>query len=170
MKKILILVIVMIVLAWFIFCKSFTLKNKEDQNSNLENNNVLNKDEERDNNMNKEEIWKVNIIINDTTFTATLIDNETTREFMKLLPLNITMNELNGNEKYYYLDKSLPNHAAAVGKINTGDLMLYGSDCLVLFYDTFHTNYFYTRIGTLDEPNNLKTIVSNGNINISITK
>ena len=84
--------------------------------------------------------------------------------------INITMNELNGNEKYYYFNEYLPSNSSKVGKINSGDLMLYGSDCLVLFYDSFNTSYSYTRIGVLDNPEKLKEIVGNGNINVNISK
>ena len=80
------------------------------------------------------------------------------------------MNELNGNEKYYYFNEYLPSNSSKVGKINSGDLMLYGSDCLVLFYDSFNTSYSYTRIGVLDNPEKLKEIVGNGNINVNISK
>lgn len=113
---------------------------------------------------------KINITINNQTLSATLEDNETSREFIKLLPLNISMNELNGNEKYYYFDRALPSNSTKIDKINSGDIMLYGDDCLVLFYDTFHTNYRYTKIGKLDNSNNIKNIVGNGNINISISR
>lgn len=174
MKKLCIFVVAIIVLVSLILIGYFTLNNQEDQSSNLENNdtsnNVQNNEEESEHNMNKDEILKVNVIINGTNFTATLIDSKTTREFMEMLPLNISMSELNGNEKYYYLDNSLPSNATRVDRINAGDIMLYGSDCLVLFYDTFNTSYSYTRIGAIDDPSNLKTIVGNGNIDIFVTK
>ena len=50
---------------------------------------------------------KVEIGIGDKIFSATLADNETARAFMALLPATMTMNELNGNEKYKYLDVAL---------------------------------------------------------------
>jgi len=113
---------------------------------------------------------KINITIHDKSFSATLEDNETSREFIKRLPLSISMNELNKNEKYYYFDHPLPSNATKIDKINSGDIMLYGNDCLVLFYDTFNTDYSYTRIGKLDNPNNIKSIVGNGNMNIYISR
>ncbi len=56
--------------------------------------------------------------------------------------------ELNGNEKYAYLDDSLPVGRSARATIaRAGDIMLFGDDCLVLFYETFSSSYRYTRIG-----------------------
>ncbi len=48
--------------------------------------------------------------------------------------------------------------------------MLYGSDCLVLFYETFNTSYSYTRIGKIDNPSSLKDSVGSGNIKIYFSK
>ena len=69
------------------------------------------------------------------------------------------MDELNGNEKYYYMTSSLPTNSKRVGNIETGDIMLYGSDCLVIFYESFNTPYSYTRIGKIDNPSSLKGTV-----------
>lgn len=115
-------------------------------------------------------VSKINVNINGTNYTATLEDNETTRELVNRLPLNITMSELNGNEKYYYFDASLPSNASRVESIKIGDIMLYGSDCIVIFYDSFSTPYSYTRIGKIENPKSLKEIVGKGNIEVSITK
>ena len=88
----------------------------------------------------------INIIVGSKTFTATLADSETGKAFAALLPLTVTMNELNGNEKYYYLSSSLPTAAYQPGTIHAGDLMLYGNNCVVLFYETFNSSYSYTPI------------------------
>ncbi len=49
----------------------------------------------------------MNITIADTIFTATLEDNDTTKAFIKQLPLTVDMSELNSNEKYKYLSSNL---------------------------------------------------------------
>ena len=41
---------------------------------------------------------QISIFINGRPFEVSLEQNETTQAFQKLLPLKITMNELNGNE------------------------------------------------------------------------
>ena len=109
---------------------------------------------------------QINITIGNHIFAATLADNETGRAFAEMLPLTIEMNELNGNEKYHYLDTSLPTDSYKPGTINTGDLLLYGNNCIVLFYKTFSSSYFYTRIGKIDNPTGLADMVGSGNVNV----
>ena len=106
----------------------------------------------------------MNLIIDDVTYNVSLEDNETTKELLKMLPLNIEMQDLNANEKYYYLDKSLPTDSRVPTRINKGDLYLYGDDCLVLFYKDFNTIYKYTKIGHID---NLKDL-DESNIKVEI--
>ncbi len=112
----------------------------------------------------------INIIIGSKTFTATLADSETGEAFAALLPLSVTMNELNGNEKYHYLSTSLPTAAYQPGTIHAGDLMLYGNNCVVLFYETFNTSYSYTRLGAIDNPSGLAEALGVGNVSVRLEK
>ena len=77
------------------------------------------------------------------------------------------MSELNGNEKYYYLENSLPVDSISPGRINSGDLMLYGSDCVVLFYESFSTTYRYTPLGRVDNPAGLAQALGSGNAKVT---
>ena len=112
----------------------------------------------------------INIIIGSKAFTATLADSETGEAFAALLPLTVTMNELNGNEKYHYLNSSLPTAAYQPGTIHAGDLMLYGNNCVVLFYETFNSSYSYTRIGAIDDPSDLAQALGAGNVSVRFEK
>lgn len=76
------------------------------------------------------------------------------------------MRELNGNEKYYYLNSSLPTNAQKVGYINAGDVMLYGNSCLVIFYESFATSYSYTKIGHINNSEELKVSLGSGDIEV----
>ena len=100
-------------------------------------------------------------------FSITLAGNETAAAFQALLPETWEMEELHGNEKYIYLDVSLPADSQAVGYIEAGDLMLYGDSCVVLFYDSFSTSYGYTRIGWVDDPEGLAEAVGSGDVTVA---
>ena len=101
---------------------------------------------------------KVKINIDGKIYNAILEDNETVKEFLKILPQEFKMNELNGNEKYIYINTNLPTNAINPKHINKGDIMLYGNNCLVIFYKSFNTSYSYTKIGHID---NLDELDSN---------
>ena len=92
----------------------------------------------------------INISINGKIYNAILEDNETVKEFLKLVPQEFKMNELNGNEKFVYMNTTLPTNAINPKHINKGDIMLYGDDCLVIFYKSFTTSYSYTKMGHID--------------------
>ena len=119
-----------------------------------------------DNNTNPIET-KMKITIGNSTFTSTLYDNATASAFKSLLPLTVNMVDLNGNEKYVDLSSSLPTNASNPGTIQNGDLMLYGSSTLVLFYKTFSTSYSYTKLGRIDDVTGLATAVGSGNRTIT---
>lgn len=190
-KKIIIITIILIILILFLlFLLNSYLKNIKDNenlvqnittntgnsniltNENSENKESLNINNEIASNLeNKneggEESMRLNIKVGDKNFTATLESNNTTKSLLEKLPLTISMSELHGNEKYYYFNESLPTNSERIGNINTGDLMLYGSDCLVLFYKSFSTSYSYTRLGHIDNPQGLADAVGNGNITVT---
>lgn len=102
-------------------------------------------------------------------FTAKLDDNPSTQALLAKLPLTIEMSEINGNEKYYYFPDSLPTNSQEVGRVKSGDLMLYGSDCLVLFYEGFPTSYSYTRLGSLDDATGLAAALGRGKVQITLS-
>lgn len=99
------------------------------------------------NNKKEKVINMIKIVIDNTEYNLNLEDNDTVKEFLNLLPQEFNMKELNGNEKYIYLDKSLPSNPSNPRQINAGDVMLYGDNCLVVFYKSFTTSYSYTKIG-----------------------
>ena len=88
-------------------------------------------------------------------FAITLTDNAAARAFAAQLPLTMDMSELNGNEKHGELPKALPANASRPGTIRAGDLIVYGSETLVVFYATFNSSYSYTRLGRADNPTGL---------------
>ena len=151
MKKVITIIVVILLLTG---CKSTIISKREDNTTSYENNGEIK-------NMN------VFLLINDNKYKVEIEDNSTTKELIKHLPLELDSKELNGNEKYNYLDFSLPTNSYHPEEIKTGDIMLYNDNCLVLFYDTFKTSYSYTKIGHVDI-DNIKELVGTDSIKIKI--
>ena len=108
------------------------------------------------------------LLIDNTEYIITLEDNETVDVLVNNMPLDLSMSNLNGNEFYSYLDFTLPTNSYNPGKINKGDIYLYGNNCLVIFYESFNTSYSYTKIGKLDNIEVLDNIKDKNNIIVSL--
>ena len=115
------------------------------------------------NNEKENKMPKIYASLNNKKLEINLEENSTTSALVKLLPLDITMNDLNKNEKYAYLDESLPTNTYSPKHIEAGDVMLFGDNCLVIFYESFDTSYSYSKIGHI---NNLPEL---GDENIDVT-
>ena len=110
---------------------------------------------------------KLKISIGTNTFTATLHNNATVIAFKKRLPMTIDMRDLNANEKYFDLPDTLPANGSNPGTIQAGDLMLYGSNTLVLFYKTFSTSYNYTPLARIEDPTGLAAALGSGHVTVT---
>jgi hypothetical protein len=108
--------------------------------------------------------------VGERRFAITLNDSAAARAFAELLPLTLDMAELNGNEKTVSLPKGLPTNASRPGTIRNGDLMLYGSNTLVIFYLTFDSSYSYTRLGRVDDTTGLAQALGAGGVRVLFSK
>lgn len=156
MKRIHFLIIFSLLFFSFAFAitscdKNETLVTANNTNDTPENNNTNN---------------KMKVTIGTKVFTATLDNNATTIAFKAMLPLTLNMSELNGNEKFFYFSATLPTNASSAGTIETGDLMLYSNNCLVLFYEGFNTSYSYTRLGRIDNTSGLISALGSGSVTV----
>ncbi|SMQ81614.1 Cyclophilin-like [Bacillus sp. OV166] len=116
------------------------------------------------------EITTINILVGNKTFTATLEDNDTAKALVKQLPLTVDMSDLNGNEKYNNLSVNLLEDKSIIpGRINEGDLMLYGNNCLVIFYKTFNTSYNYVKLGHIDNATGLTEAFGSGSVKVTFS-
>lgn len=123
-----------------------------------------------DNNQESGNDMKINLMVNGDNFVVDIENSLTGLAFLHLLPMEIEMNDLNGNEKYYYLDEDLPVDVYQPQRIETGDIMLFGSSCIVIFYESFNTNYSYTRIGKINNANNLDIVLGSGDVTVTFSK
>ena len=114
---------------------------------------------------------KVLLKVGGNTMTATLTDNEATRELTKLLEqgdITIRMSDHGGFEKVGALPQSLPTSNTQITTV-PGDIMLYQGNQMVIFYGS--NSWSYTRLGKIDGAtvSNLRQILGNGNVTLTLS-
>ncbi|MBS0583092.1 MAG: hypothetical protein JSS42_08330 [Proteobacteria bacterium] len=115
----------------------------------------------------KANMW---MTVGEHRFAITLADTDAARAFATRFPLTLDMAELNGNEKHVDLPKALPTDASRPGTIHNGDLMLYGSSTVVVFYETFRSSYSYTRLGRVEDPVDLARVLGRRSVRVVFSK
>ena len=113
------------------------------------------------------EMTTIQVIINGQEFEAELNDNEAARQFTEMLPIQLDMEDLHDNEKYFYFSDDFDTADEELKKIHAGDLLIYDSKCLVLFYESFETTYQYTPLGKISDTSGLKEALGTGTAAIS---
>jgi hypothetical protein len=71
---------------------------------------------------------KININIGSKILTASLADNATARDFVSVLPLNLSMKDLFGREKYGDLPKALSENGPRKNRYEVGDIAYWSPD------------------------------------------
>ena len=114
-------------------------------------------------------IIPVRVAVGNTVFHAKLYDNEATSAWLKQLPVPLAMSDLNGNEKYTRLAKSLPSRSTERPEtIKAGELMIWSGSTLVLFYKTFSNAYGgYVRLGYVEDASALASALGEGTVTVS---
>ena len=114
---------------------------------------------------------KIVLKVGGNTMTATMTDNEATRELTKLLEhgdLTIRMSDYGGFEKVGALPQSLPTSNTQITTV-PGDIMLYQGNQMVIFYGS--NSWSYTRLGKIDEAtaSTLRQFLGNGDITLTLS-
>lgn len=147
-----------------IICLLVLLSACGNRTENKENESIEQDSIEQDNSRKKGQdktIDEITIEVEGHQFQTIVYANETTQALMERLPMTMSMEDLHGNEKFHDLAEELPTEPEAVHRIKRGDIMLFGSDCLVLFYKDFDTTYSYTRIGYVKEADTFANVLKN---------
>jgi hypothetical protein len=78
---------------------------------------------------------EIRLKVGEKEITATLIGSETTRDFISLLPLTLTMNDLFGREKFAHLPRAISEGGARMKNYEVGDVIYWspGPD-VAIFY------------------------------------
>lgn len=111
----------------------------------------------------------MNVIVGDATFTATLVDNSSVQALVELLqegPLTIEMNDYGNMEKVGPIGQTLPANDEQI-TTEPGDIILYQSNSLVIYYDTNSWNF--TRIGKINDATQEELLDALGSGAVSVT-
>jgi hypothetical protein len=117
----------------------------------------------------KAETSRLWMAVGERRFAISLAGTEAARAFAAMLPLTLDMADLHGNEKQQDLPTALPTDTRRPGTIRHGDLMLWGSRTLVVFYLTFDSPYAYTRLGRVDDPAGLAQALGRGDVRVTFS-
>ena len=95
---------------------------------------------------------KIRITSEGTPITATLADNATSRDFLSLLPLTLTLKDYASTEKISDLPRPLSTEgAAAAMDPHAGDITYYAPwGNLAIFYKDGHLSDGLVKLGTID--------------------
>ncbi|MEG4984780.1 cyclophilin-like fold protein [Microcoleus sp. BR0-C5] len=77
---------------------------------------------------------KIIIKVGDKAVTATLTDSKTTRDFVSLLPLTLTMNDLFGREKFARLPRAISEEGERTKTYEVGDIIYWSPGPDVAIY------------------------------------
>jgi hypothetical protein len=79
---------------------------------------------------------KIRLKIEDTVMTATLVDSKTTQDFISLLPLTLTMNDLFRREKYAPLPRAISEEGKRTYTYEVGDIAYWspGPDVAIYYH------------------------------------
>ncbi|OWV01081.1 hypothetical protein B7994_04730 [Fibrobacter sp. UWR2] len=105
----------------------------------------------------KESKMQVQIEIGNDKYNAFFENSGIAQAVAALFPKSVKMEEYAANNEYYArLDSKISSKASEVDKIFAGDIMLYNSISLVIFYaDAEHTSG-YVKLGHIENPTGLK--------------
>ena len=108
--------------------------------------------------------------INDLEIPVTWENNPSVRALRSDLQAGdivVSMSMYSNNEQVGPLDKSYPSNDVQT-TTNNGDIVLYRSDQIVLFYGS--NSWAYTRLGKMDlSENEVINLLSNGDVRIRLT-
>lgn len=89
--------------------------------------------------MNKSEKQKIKIIVDERVLTATLNDSQTSQDFISLLPLTLTMNDLFKREKHAHLPRPISEEGKRMHTYEVGGVVYWppGPDVAIFYrYDS----------------------------------
>jgi hypothetical protein len=118
-----------------------------------------------------EEAIDMTVKINDEIVQVKWENNESVKALMKMAsenPVVVDMSMYGGFEQVGSLGTTLPSNDQST-KTKPGDIVLYTSDCIVVFYG--NNSWAYTRLGHIENKSKseLQDMLGRGNVTLTIT-
>ena len=111
---------------------------------------------------------EMKMLINDREVPVKWLWNDSSLELSYMLPVTVKMSMYGGFEQVGVLSEygSLPSSDERI-TTQSGDIVLYSGDQLVIFYGS--NTWEYTRLGIIDLPENeLRELLGNGDVTVNI--
>src|SRR4051794_26067621 len=111
---------------------------------------------------------KIGIRFNGNEITASLIDHATSRDFVSVLPLKLTLEDYGDTEKISYLRRKLSTEGALPGSDpSVGDVSYYAPwGNLAIFRRGFRYSRGLIKLGTVDT--GMKALNAPGSVEVTI--
>ena len=111
---------------------------------------------------------KISIRVQDKVITATLTDNATSRDFVSLLPMSLTLEDYAATEKVSDLPRKLSTEGAPAGSTpSVGDIAYYAPwGNLAMFYKDFRYSSGLIKLGKIDS--GIEALNYPGSANVTI--
>ena len=90
---------------------------------------------------------KIRVKVGNRYFSAAVENNEAAKEFVKMLPLDISADDYRGFEKVGKISKNLPSSDRRITTV-AGDIVLYNGNQIVVFYGS--NTWEYTPLAHID--------------------
>ena len=111
----------------------------------------------------------ITIRINGRAFSATLENNAAAKEFYEIIRtegLSVDMSDYSGFEKVGALGRTLTSDDKYI-KAAAGDIMLYQSNQIVMFYGS--NSWSYTKLGRINDLSGWRDALGSGSVTAEIT-
>ena len=112
---------------------------------------------------------KMNIAVNDSSFTATLAENaavDALVDWMEEGPIILELSDYADFEKVGPLGRSLPASDSQT-TTQAGDIVLYQSNQIVLFYGS--NSWSYTQLGSIDDLTGWEDALGSGDVTVTLS-
>lgn len=113
---------------------------------------------------------RINLVINGKSYPAILSNNVSAKALVSRMPFTKILKTYQDQEMYTYLTTPIESDPQSVNGIHAGDLMLFGEDCLMLFFQNSNNTYRYTPLASIMDTRGLVSLMSQGSVTVTFQK